>query len=150
MPDGRNLLKYSGAPDYINGQGFQQKNIITEDGRVAMSFTGYNDILYLNSNDLPTMVIGTTYNFSFYAKASSPLNLKSVYITPGNQGFIQNTPITTSWQKLSFYFVAQGDVTMRIHMYPTINNGDGTYKTYYLSDWKLEEGNTDTCWTPAF
>lgn len=146
---GRNLTRYSGKSHYQYGKGFQQKNIVVVDGKECMSFTGYNDILYLNSNDNPIMTIGEHYTFSFYAKASEPLVLKSVYLGPGNSGFIPNTAIGTDWKKYSFSLVSKSENPLRIHMYPTINNGDGTYKTFYLADWKLEKGTKATDWTPA-
>lgn len=141
---GRNLLRYSGEGLYSGGSGFYNHVITAIDGKESLRFTN-TSILYLNSNDLPTLTTGETFTFSFYAKASVPLNLKSVYMSSNNNGYIPNTQITTSWKRFSFTFTSKGESAMRIHMYPTI----GQEEFFYLSDWKLEKGNKATDWTPA-
>src|SRR5699024_6578456 len=41
------------------------------------------------------------------------------------------------------------DDSVSIYMYPAIKNADGTYKSFYITDWQLEKGTVATDVTPA-
>lgn len=122
-------------------------NII--DDKRAVVFNKSNDIIYLAGTEY-ILQEGQTYTFSFYAKASEPLGLvRGVYINGQNAGFIPDTIFGIEWKRYSFTFIAKGNSRVGIHMYPKINNGDGTYKSFYITDWQLEKGNIATDVRPS-
>lgn len=145
---GRNLLRYS-TQGYYQTPTTYNGFITTHLGKQAVAFNNSNDIIYIKTQS-NVLEKGQIYTFSFYATASEPLNLKSVYINSGHSGYLKSTAINTTWKRYNFTFTAitdNPDVTL--HMYPIINNGDGTYKTFYLADWQLEKGNLMTDVKPA-
>ena len=141
----RNLLRNT-TQEYLENQGTlgYSSGIVTEDGKKAVIFNNSNDIIYLKGTDY-SLVEGETYTFSFYAKATKPIGMtQGVYINGQNRGFIRDTIFTTDWARYSFTFVAIGNNNVGIHMYPKIKNNDGTYESFYVTDWKLEIGDSVT------
>ncbi|WP_353421855.1 phage tail spike protein [Staphylococcus delphini] len=147
---GRNLLRYTTQKYLLNRPLLAYSSGVENvDGKRAVIFNKSNDIIYLKGNEY-SLEDGQIYTFSFYAKASEPLGLiRGVYISVQNAGFIPDTTFETTWKRYSFTFVAKGNHPVRIHMYPKISNGDGTYKSFYVTDWQLEKGNVVTDVTPA-
>src|SRR5699024_5431748 len=74
---------------------------------------------------------------------------RGIYINAGNSGCIPDIKITTDWERYSFTFTSSNDDSVGIHMYPAIKNADGTYKSFYITDWQLEKGTVATDVTPA-
>lgn len=145
---GRNLLRYS-TQKYLQIPNRYCTGIVEEEGKRALLFDRTNNILYLGGRD-SYLEKGKTYTFSFYAKASEELEFtRGIYINSGNSGFIPDTKITTDWERYSFTFTASKNDSVGIHMYPRINNNDGTYKSFYITDWQLEKGTVTTDVTPA-
>lgn len=145
---GRNLLRYS-TQKYLQRPNSYCTGIVEEEGKRALLFDKTNNILYLGGRD-SYLEKGKTYTFSFYAKASEELEFtRGIYINSGNSGFIPDTKITTDWERYSFTFTASSNDSVGIHMYPRINNNDGTYKSFYITDWQLEKGTVTTDVTPA-
>jgi hypothetical protein len=143
---GRNLLPNTGDDDLIRTT--YSSDIRVENGKNALVFESSNNIAYLGNSGY-FLKAGEEYTFSFYAKASENLTSGSVYINSGNSGYLSSLGITTSWKKYWFTFISANDNKVGVHLYPTINNGDGTYKSFYITEWKLEKGNKATDWTPA-
>lgn len=145
---GRNLLRYS-TQKYLQIPNSYCTGIVEEEGKRALLFDRTNNILYLGGRE-SYLEKGKTYTFSFYAKASEELELtRGIYINSGNSGFIPDTKITTDWERYSFTFTASNDDSVGIHMYPAIKNADGTYKSFYITDWQLEKGTVATDVTPS-
>ena len=145
---GRNLVRYS-TQKYLQIPNGYCTGIVEEEGKRALLFDRTNNILYLGGRE-SYLEKGKTYTFSFYAKASEELEFtRGIYINAGNSGFIPDTKITTDWERYSFTFTASNDDSVGIHMYPAIKNADGTYKSFYITDWQLEKGTVATDVTPA-
>src|SRR5699024_428785 len=145
---GRNLLRYS-TQKYLQITNSYCTGIVEEEGKRALLFDRTNNILYLGGRE-SYLEKGKTYTFSFYAKASEELEFtRGIYINAGNSGFIPDIKITTDWERYSFTFTSSNDDSVGIHMYPAIKNADGTYKSFYITDWQLEKGTVATDVTPA-
>lgn len=115
--------------------------LVFEEGKWAVSFGSSNNIIVLNPiGSRYHLKEGKEYTFSFYAKATKDIVLKSVYINSNNSGFIPNTDITTEWKRYYFTFIAKGNKETGIHMYPNITTDEINYETFYVADWKLEHG----------
>ncbi|USK43718.1 phage tail spike protein [Cytobacillus oceanisediminis] len=143
---GRNLLKKTGGEHLVRTS--YSTAIRVEEGKRALVFNNSNNIIYLGA-DSYTLEMGQTYTFSFYAKASEELSIGFVYINSGNTGFLSGEMIGATWKRYSFSFVSKNSNSVGVHMYPKISNGDGTYKTFFITEWQLEKGNIPTDWTPA-
>lgn len=145
---GRNLLKKT-TQRYLQIPSSYCSGIVQEDGKRALLFNNSNDIIYLGGSEY-ALEKDETYTFSFYAKASEELSfVRGVYISVGNSGFIPETIITTNWKRYSFTFTATNNNSAAIHMYPVIKNSDGTYKSFYITDWQLEKGTIATDVQPS-
>lgn len=145
---GRNLLTQS-TQKYLNEKLSYSNGIVEIDDKKANVFNTSNNIIYLNGSNY-TLEEGETYTFSFYAKATKPIGMtQGVYINSENKGFIKDTIFTTDWTRYSFTFVAVGNNKVGIHMYPKIKNADGTFESFYVTDWQLEKGNVVTDATPS-
>ncbi|MEX3469736.1 phage tail spike protein [Staphylococcus hominis] len=145
---GRNLLRYS-TQNYLRNDLVYSTGIVEEEGKRAIVYNNSNDIIYLDGREY-LIEEGEIYTFSFYAKASEELKfMRGVYINGNNNGFIVDTTITTEWKRYSFTFTGKGNAPTRVHMYPAIKNADGTYKSFYITDWQLEKGTVATDVTPA-
>lgn len=141
----RNLLLNT-TQEYLENQGnfIYSSGIVIEDGKKAVLFNNSNDIAYLKSIDY-SFVEGETYTFSFYAKSSKEIGMtQGIYLNSENRFFINDTKFTTEWKRYSFTFKAVGNKPLGIHMYPKIKNKDGTYESFYVTDWKLELGDKVT------
>ncbi|MEK3821363.1 phage tail spike protein [Cytobacillus sp. FSL W8-0315] len=143
---GRNLLKQSGQ-GYLVRTSYSSA-IRIEEGKEALVFESSNNIIYLGASGY-NLEVGQEYTFSFFAKASEALSLGFVYISSGNTNFLSGQLITTAWVKYQFTFIASNSNPVAVHMYPRISNGDGTYKSFFITDWKLEKGSVATDWEPS-
>ncbi len=143
---GRNLLKQSGQ-GYLVRTSYSSA-IRIEEGKEALVFESSNNIIYLGASGY-NLEAGQEYTFSFFAKASENLSLGFVYISSGNTNFLSGQLITTAWVRYQFTFVSSNNNAVGVHMYPRISNGDGTYKSFYITDWKLEKGSVATDWEPS-
>jgi len=145
---GRNLLRYS-TQKYLQIPNSYCTGIVEEEGKRALLFDSSNDILYLGDKEY-LIEEGEIYTFSFYAKASEELKfMRGVYINSDNNYFNKGETITTNWKRYSFTFTGKGNAPVTIYMYPAIKNADGTYKSFYITDWQLEKGTVATDVTPA-
>lgn len=146
----RNLIPNSGSP--FNGNYAYNPAIETIDGKECLAYHKADNIIALEGYDHP-LVVGETYTFSFYAKATSEISIGRVYLNPSNNGFLSDVLISTEWKRYHFTFVFNGGSyqthVIYPHFYPETNNGDGTYETFYITDWKLEQGNQVTTWSRA-
>ena len=145
---GRNLLAKS-TQEYLDPKLSYSTGIVVIDGKKANVFNNSNNIIYLNGTNY-TLEEGETYTFSFYAKATKPIGMtQGVYINGQNRNFIKETIFSTNWKRYSFTFTAVGASKVGIHMYPIIKNSDGTFESFYVTDWQLEKGNVMTDITPS-
>jgi phage minor structural protein len=144
---GRNLYRYSGSPYYDTDKLSYSPKLLTIDGKECMSWTRVNNILALYK--LEGLEIGSTYTFSFYAKATSDIGKVRIYMNSSTTNFYTSESVSTTWKKFSIAFELKSYDWIQTHMYPKILNSDGTYETFYLANWKIEKGNKATDWTPA-
>ena len=145
---GRNLLRYS-TQNYLRNDLVYSTGIVEEEGKRAIVYNNSNDIIYLDGREY-LIEEGEIYTFSFYAKASEELKfMRGVYINSDNNYFNKGETITTNWKRYSFTFTGKGNAPVTIYMYPAIKNADGTYKSFYITDWQLEKGTVATDVTPA-
>lgn len=142
-----NLYKDSGYP--YSGLYAYTPTKMTVDGVRCLRFSNENNILALNTMD-NALTIGKVYTMSFDAKASTPMSLGRVYLNPNNTNFMTGQMVTTEWDRYSFTFtVKTNGSAFKTHMYPTFNSGSGELECIYLANWKIEEGDTATDWSPA-
>uniref|UniRef100_A0AAU6MXG9 Virion structural protein n=1 Tax=Staphylococcus phage 184DA TaxID=3110532 RepID=A0AAU6MXG9_9CAUD len=142
----RNLLHNTTQGFYLSSKSYNRE-LVTEGGREAMKWSNTDNIISLKNNG-ETLEPGVKYTLSFYAKASEKLNIKKVYLNTANTGFLPNQMVDTQWRRYSFTFIAEEDNKgnkFMFHSYPEVNNGE---KAFYLSDMKLEYGDTATAIQP--
>ena len=85
---------------------------------------------------------GTTYTYSFWAKASVAKTGSKFGFDNGGK---MNISLTTEWQYYKYTFTANN-----IQYTGFINYLDwNANEIFYIRDFKLEEGNKATTWTPA-
>ena len=94
----------------------------------------------------------TTYDFSFYAKASEASNILNIFTLYSENWsspvvsppVFKNQAIATEWQRYSVTFTTKSGGTI----YPSVcSSKDGA--TIYVAGYKLEKGTLATPWTPA-
>lgn len=147
---GRNLLEKSGG-DYLSTAGHTYNPSIVEvDGKKALAFNSSRNIINLVGTDVE-LKEGDKISFSFKAKASIPLSIGRLYIGPGNGNgnLLRHQMVSTEWAEYSISITVRNPGKVHIYMYPQIDNEDGTYETFYVTEWKLEYGLKPTPWTPA-
>ncbi|XCC92078.1 carbohydrate binding domain-containing protein [Staphylococcus delphini] len=138
---GRNLLSGT-TQEYLDSEFIEYKHTIDYvDGKKTVGWTNTNNITAIKKQNV-RLEAGKSYTFSFYAKSSEPLNLKSVYLNGKNNGFLSSTKITNNWERYHFTFIpTKTTESVTPHFYPEILKSDGSYKTFYVTDVQLESGN---------
>ncbi|UXS37889.1 carbohydrate binding domain-containing protein [Staphylococcus delphini] len=138
---GRNLLSGT-TQEYLDSEFIEYKHTIGYvDGKKTVGWTNTNNITAITKQNV-RLEAGKSYTFSFYAKSSEPLNLKSVYLNGKNNGFLSSTKITNNWERYHFTFIpTKTTESVTPHFYPEILKSDGSYKTFYVTDVQLESGN---------
>lgn len=141
----RNLLMNT-TQQYLENLGTlaYSSGVVKEEGKKAFVYNSSDNIVYLKGKEY-SIEEGQEYTFSFYAKSTKDLVFETgVYINGDNNYYLKNQKITTEWNRYNFSFKAKGNKPVGIHMYPEIKNKDGTYESFYITDWKLEYGDKAT------
>ena len=86
--------------------------------------------------------VGTTYTYSFWAKCSVAKSGTEFGFKNGGQ---MNINLTTEWQYYKYTFTANNNQITAFVNYLKWNANE----IFYIRDFKLEEGNKATTWTPA-
>ena len=158
---GENLLVNSGGTSLTRDSSAWEDRIDVIDGKTALVFNHKQNIS--NFSQDYELIPGETYTFSFKAKATKPLNLRSIYVNRMNSGLLPNQSISTEWETYSVTFVAKnnprtieelsrGDDNLKgpnytlIHIYPNLGNTDAKEHEFYLTELKLEFGDRATKW----
>jgi len=140
---GANLLKNS---NFANGTNSWVADSSTMS---VLNDTNFKNILSFNAttenigrvynSNSGMFISGTTYSYSFYAKASSSVN-----ITPSREHEDDGTTVTltTIWTKYEGTIVATNN-SDNFSFY-----SNNTTSTIYLANVKLEEGSKTTSWIP--
>ena len=146
---GRNLWRYSGG-EYLSNNFFYGNDQLN--GTITI-LNGYRGFLYNNTSAAPVRIrsvdikADSTYTISFIAflDDTTTFNTLNIYIghySAGSYG-TQYATLTKTPTKLVFTFVSKIDATHEIlHIM-------GLAKGAFLADFKIEEGNRATSWTPA-
>lgn len=147
-----NLLDNSGGSALHNVRRYYASDVVEEDGKLALAYRNNGNIIQFYTPD-KQLEKGETYTFSFYAKGSRDMVFNSFlyinhehYISELNGNRVDGYPITTDWQRYAVTFEAVSNTDIHIHMYPDKLNADGSSDIFYLTEWKLEKGDTATPW----
>ncbi|ACO37043.1 putative tail fibre protein [Lactobacillus phage Lb338-1] len=147
---GTNML-----PNTIDFSSWQMSSGVSVDKTVYPGVAHYpsnkagSDDNFLHYDSLTSLVANNTYTFSFSAKGSGPL---SVYIYPsvaatGAADNFHQYALTSTYQKYSFTFTASSTISGTKSV--LFRNSNGNTLEAYITQVKLEQGNTATDWSPA-
>ena len=144
---GVNFIKKS-SQLFLDGKLSYLTKIDVIAGKRCLVFESSNDIAYLGDSGY-FLEAEKKYTFSFYARSNiQSLDIGRVYINADNKGFLSGEMISNSWKRYSFTFTAEGNRGVNVHFYPKIKKTDGTYNSFYVTDWKLEK-ETLSDWSPS-
>jgi hypothetical protein len=144
---GVNFIKKS-SQLFLDGKLSYLTKIDVIAGKRCLVFESSNDIAYLGDSGY-FLEAEKKYTFSFYARSNiQSLDIGRVYINADNKGFLSGEMIGNSWKRYSFTFIAEGNRGVNVHFYPKIKKTDGTYNSFYVTDWKLEK-ETLSDWSPS-
>lgn len=146
---GRNLVRNSDVLDNKFGKvdGYNGTRTVIEDNEalskkhVEFECTTAGKGFYLNLFPKTEDKIGKTYTWSFWAKC----NVNKSGTVGHEAGGMTGINLTTEWQKYSRTWVYRDKTYSSITFYLNWNVGE----ILYIRDFKIEEGNKATSWTPA-
>lgn len=137
----RNLIRnsnfYNGLSLWGTGNGGIDRSVVDDPEigqclKVASSVT--DRFYYMGDNPF---VQGDTYSISVYVKADA-----NTTISIGqNDGYKESFSVGTEWQRISYSHIATGIYTLSVFMIPD--------STVYFSNFKVENGDQVTDWSPA-
>ena len=142
-------------PNTIDFSSWQMSSGVSVDKTVYPGVAHYPsykagwDDNFLHYDSLTSLVANNTYTFSFSAKGSGPLY---VYIYPsvttsGTGDNLHQYALTSKYQRYSFTFTASSSISGTKNV--LFRNVSGNTLEAYITQVKLEQGNTATDWSPA-
>ncbi|WP_316780355.1 carbohydrate binding domain-containing protein [Pedobacter antarcticus] len=144
-----NLALYSGGGEYgslqvvyTSDRQFTSRQI--SQGKSCLYFEGENAVssgtFRLSSIGL---VEGKTYTWSFWVRADQQTT-RGFANYKGSSYNTSSFNITTSWTRVVFTFVAEGNYDL-----PHMSKPTGTTSNFYIADIQCEEGDTATSYIPT-